>query len=252
MGGALALGLAGGDPAEAQQGTPVDLELVLAIDTSGSVDPWEFNLQLRGIAAAFRDPEVQAAIEGSTPGGLAVTLVQWSGPQEQLATTGWAVLTDGTSATAFAAQTEADGRQFMGRTAIASVLEFATLLLTHNRFDGYRKVIDLSGDGRANEGRAPGDARDAAVAADITVNALPIMTDVADLDLYYRDQVIGGPGAFLLSALDFDDFARAIRQKLLREIGGTPVGEAPADAILGARLAAADRQTPLPPPASDF
>jgi hypothetical protein len=224
--GALALLLGGGEPALAGQGAPVDLELVLAIDTSGSVDPWEFSLQIRGLAAAFRDPRVQAAIAGSTPNGLAVALVQWSGAGEQLSTTDWALIADGTAAADFARRIETSGRQFMGRTAIAGALRFATALILRNPYDGARKVIDLSGDGRSNDGQGLGAARDAAILTGITVNALAVTTDRADLGRYFRERVIGGPDAFAVTAQDYEDFVRAIRIKLLREIGGTPVGDA--------------------------
>ena len=223
--GAVAVLLGGGEPAPAGQGAPIDLELVLAIDTSGSVDPWEFSLQIRGLAAAFRDPTVQAAIAGSTPNGLAVALVQWSGAGEQLSTTDWTLSEDGGSAADFARQIEASGRQFMGRTAIAGALRFATALILRNRYDGARKVIDLSGDGRSNDGPEVGTARDAAILAGITVNGLAVTTDRADLGRYFRETVIGGPGAFVATAQDYDDFVRAIRIKLLREISGTPVGD---------------------------
>jgi hypothetical protein len=224
--GTLALLLWGGAPAAAGQGAPIDLELVLAIDTSGSVDPWEFGLQIRGLAAAFRDPVVQAAIAGSTPNGLAVALVQWSGAGEQLATAGWALVRDRATAADFARQIETSGRQFMGRTAIAGALHFATDLILRNPYDGARKVIDLSGDGRSNDGPDPGPARDAALLADITINGLAVTTDRADLGHYFRERVIGGPDAFVVTAQDYEDFVRAIRIKLLREIGGTPIGDA--------------------------
>ena len=224
--GAVALLLAAGAPAPAGQGAAVDLELVLAIDTSGSVDPWEFGLQIRGLAAAFRDPTVQAAIAGSTPNGLAVALVQWSGAGEQLRTTDWALIEDRGSAAEFARRIEASGRQFMGRTAIAGALRFATALILRNPYAGARKVIDLSGDGRSNDGQGLGAARAAAILAGITINGLAVTTDRADLGRYFRERVIGGPDAFVLTAQDYEDFVRAIRIKLLREIGGTPIGDA--------------------------
>lgn len=211
-------------PGPAAEGIAVDLELALAIDTSGSVDPWEYQLQIQGLVAAFRDPEVQAAIAGSTPNGIAVALIQWSGPGEQVAITDWVLVVDAAGAERFALEIAASGRQYMGRTAIAGALGFATTALLDNRYEGARLVIDLSGDGRPNDGRDPGRARDAAIAQGITVNGLAVMTDIADLDQYFRERVIGGPGAFLVTARDYDDFVRAIRDKLIREIRGTPVG----------------------------
>lgn len=219
----LALAVA---PSPSAAGTPVDLELVLAIDTSGSVDPWEFKLQLQGVAAAFRDPEVQAAIEGATPNGLAAALVQWSGPGEQIMAVDWTKIVDARSAAGFAARIETAGRQFMGRTGLADALQFGIEAFATSPFDGHRQVIDLSGDGEPNDGRAPGAVRDAAVAAGITVNGLAVMTDVPGLDRYFRQHVVGGPGAFLMTAADYQDFVVAIRRKLLREIRGTPLADA--------------------------
>lgn len=224
--GAALLALAVVRSASAADGAPVDLELVLAIDTSGSVDPWEFKLQLQGVAAAFRDAEVQAAIEGATPNGLAAALVQWSGPGEQILAVDWTKIVDARSAAGFAARIEVAGRQFMGRTGLADALQFGIAAIATNRFDGHRQVIDLSGDGEPNDGRAPGVVRDAAVAAGITVNALAVMTDVPGLDRYFRQHVVGGPGAFLMTAADYQDFVVAIRRKLLREIRGTPLADA--------------------------
>lgn len=223
----------------------VDLELVLAIDTSGSVDPWEFNLQILGLAEAFRDPEVQAAIAGSTPNGIAVAVVQWSGPTEQALATPWMLVSDRLSAELLATGIEVMGRQFMGRTGIAGALAYALRMLTNNGFVGHRRVIDLSGDGRSNDPHDPAAVRDAAVAAGITVNGLAILTDVPDLDSFYRAHVVGGPDAFLMIAKDYQDFVHAIRRKLLREIRGTPIGAMPLpDArpqTLGRRLPAASR-----------
>lgn len=214
----LALLLPG--PARAE---PVALELVLAIDSSGSVDSQEFDLQLEGIAGAFRDPRVVAAIEKT--GSLAVTLLQWSSPGHQRITTDWTIVTDAVSAAGFAAALEAAGRQIEGETAIAPALRFAVGLLEDNGLEGTRRVIDLSGDGASNWGEDPDAMRDAAVALGITVNGLAISNEQPALADYYRRHVVGGEGAFLIEARDYVDFARAMRRKLIREIEGTPVGD---------------------------
>ena len=210
-------------PAAAQ--TPVALELVLAVDASGSVDFGEFDLQKQGIARAFRDPEVIAALEGFAPAGVAVALVQWSGRGQQMTVIDWTLVRDRQTAQAFAATVEASGRWLLGETAIANALAFASALLERNRFAGARRTIDLSGDGPTNAGGDPDPVRDAAAAAGITINGLAIVNEFPTLDLYFAEHVIGGPDAFLLIAKDYADFARAIRQKLLREIQGAGLAE---------------------------
>jgi hypothetical protein len=204
----------------------VDLELVLAIDSSGSVDFAEFELQAGGIARAFRDPEVIEAIMGATPNGIAVSVIQWSGRHQHLAVVDWTKVTDRASAAALAATIEATGRVLIGETAIADALQFATEKLTYGPFRGARRIIDLSGDGPTNAGGDPDPLRDAAVWSSITINGLAILNESPTLDLYYADHVIGGPDAFVVSARDYGDFARAIRLKLLREIRGAPLARA--------------------------
>lgn len=211
------LGSAG--PLGAQQ--TVGLELVLAVDTSGSVDNGEFDLQRRGLAAAFRDPTVVAAIRSA--GRVAVSLVQWSGPDEQGVDVAWFTVSDGQSAAALANRIDATERRYYGTTAITALLYDAVAMLRANRIEGLRQVIDISGDGPNNSGQDPDRVRDWAVAAGITVNGLAILNEDSTLDRYYRDHVIGGPGAFLIDARDYRAFAAAIRAKLIREIRGAPV-----------------------------
>ncbi len=209
--------LAGG-PAS---GRAVDLELVLAVDASASVRYGEYSLQMRGLAAAFRDPAVAAAIRAGTPGGLAVSLVQWSGVDAQAVLVDWALVEDPASAAAFADRIDAAPRGVRaGGTALGDAVLFGLAVLAANGFQGRRRVIDVSGDGRANVGTAPALARGRAVAAGVTVNGLAILDEEADLDRYYADNLIGGPGAFLQTADDSADFARAIRRKLITEISG--------------------------------
>jgi hypothetical protein len=202
---------------------PVDMELVLAVDVSGSVDPPEYELQTRGLAAAFRDPEVQAALQAPGRHGIAVALIQWSGRFQQAEAIGWTLVRDAPSAEALARRLETMKRRFQAETGIANALAFAFRQLRQNPFAGGRQVIDISGDGPSNVGPPPDTVRDAAVAARITINGLAIVNEIPTLDLYYADHVIGGPDAFLLVAKDYEDFARAIRRKLLREIESTPI-----------------------------
>jgi hypothetical protein len=227
--GLLVALLAGGGPLGAQPLTPVDLELVLAVDASGSVNDREFELQTHGLAEAFRDPEVQAALQAPGRRGIAVTLMQWSGQFQQVVSVDWTLVHDPPSAIAFARRTEATERRFTAETGIANALAFGIRLLEQNRFTGGRRVIDISGDGEANSGGAPDPVRDAAAAARITINGLAILDEIPTLNLYYADHVIGGPDAFLIVAKDSRDFTRAIRQKLLREIQSAPLArrEAP-------------------------
>jgi hypothetical protein len=220
----LAILLAGGTVARADIG--VDLELVLAVDGSGSVDFGEFALQARGIAQAFRDPEVIEAIEGAAPKGIAVAVIQWSGRRQHLVTIDWTHITDAESARELATRVDAMGRVLIGETAVADALRFAQEQLASGPFQGTRQIIDLSGDGMTNAGGDPDPVRDAAALAGITINGLAILNESPSLDRYYAEHVIGGPDAFVMPAKDYDDFAQAIRHKLLREIRGAPLADA--------------------------
>jgi Protein of unknown function (DUF1194) len=210
--------------AYAQSQDEVDLALVLAVDSSGSVDFGEYDLQTEGIAGAFRDPEVIEAIERGAPKGIAVSVVLWSGRGQQRVAVDWTRVRDRASADALAARIEAMGRGMLAETALGEALRFAIDRLERSPFTADRRIIDISGDGRSNVGKDPDAYRDAAIAAGITINGLAILHDDLTLDLYYADHVVGGREAFVTTAHDYDDFARAMRHKLLKEIGGTPLG----------------------------
>ncbi len=209
--------------------TAVDLELILAVDASGSVSEAEFDLQVRGLAGAFRDPDVVAAIRDAGPTGVAVALVQWSSPGQQIVAVDWSVVSDGDSAAALAQRILGAGRLIMGETAIGDALAFSMGLLTTNEFAGRRRVIDVSGDGETNWGPSPDRARDRVVAAGITINGLAVANEQPALGEYYRAHVIGGTGAFVVAATDYADFARAIRIKLIQEMRAGPISYAPSD-----------------------
>jgi hypothetical protein len=204
-------------PARAQ--TSVDLQLVLAVDTSGSVNQARFELQKQGYAAAFRDPRVLQAIRSGPTQAIAVMMFQWTGPELQVPVIEWRVIRDQRSAEAFAAAIDDTTRQlFSGGTSISGAIDYGVSVLKSSPYRGARRVIDVSGDGSNNRGRAVTLARDEAVAAGITVNGLPILALEPDLDRYYYDHVIGGPGAFMIPAKDYEHFGAAVLRKLVLEI----------------------------------
>jgi hypothetical protein len=212
----------------------VDLLLVLAADVSRSIDDEEFNLQRRGYANAITDPEVLSAILGGKHNGIAVTFIEWASAGEQKVVVDWTIIRDGEAAAAIASAIMAAPRSFAGRTAIGAAIDFAVERLRAAPATAERRVIDVSGDGTNNSGRSVTEARDEAVAAGITINGLAIVNDRSTpgfayhtqppggLPKYFVENVIGGPGAFLISVNDFHSFADAITRKLVTEIAGTP------------------------------
>lgn len=211
----------------------VDLELILMVDASGSIDDDEFRLQRLGYANAFRNPRVVGAIGSGPLGRIAVAYVEWTGPFLQVPVVEWTVLSTAASVEAFALQLEQVPRQlFSGGTAVGHAILYGTRSIETNAFDGARRVIDVSGDGPVNRGLSAALARDQAIAQGVTINGLPILSDYRTLDVYYLDNVVGGPGAFSVPARSFRDFSASILSKLVREIAGT--GEpAPAQAAAG-------------------
>ena len=199
--------------------TAVDLQLVLAVDASGSVDQQRFELQMQGYVAAFRDPRVLQAIQAGATQAIAVTMVQWTGPALQIQVLPWTLINDVTTANAFAAAIMSTPRRlFSGGTSISGVIDYAVPLILESPFTGARRVIDISGDGSNNRGRPAASARDAAVRAGIIINGLPILALEPGLDRYFVDHVIGGPGAFVIAAESYETFADAILKKLIREM----------------------------------
>lgn len=197
----------------------VDLQLVLAVDASGSVDQRRFELQRQGYVAAFRDPRVLSAIQAGSTQAIAVTMVQWTGPELQIQVLPWTVLRDATTAQTFAAAIAATPRRlFSGGTSISGVIDYAVPLFLESPFKGARRVLDISGDGSNNRGRPAASARDQAVRAGIVINGLPILALEPALDRHYTDHVIGGPGAFAIAAESYETFADAILKKLIREM----------------------------------
>jgi len=219
--------------------TDVALALVLAVDTSGSVSDDRFELQKQGYAAAFRNRQVLKSIRSLTTQSIAVTMMQWTGPELHVQTVEWRVAKDEASVNALADAIEASKRQlFGGGTSISGAIDYSRVLLAAGPFFGIRRVIDISGDGANNRGRAATLARDEAVRDGISINGLPILSLEPNLDRYYYNNVIGGPGAFMVPARNYDTFADAIIKKLITEIAGAapimqrPSSIAPSDAEL--------------------
>lgn len=200
---------------------PVDVELVLAVDASGSVDEEEYMLQRAGYAKAFSHPRVIDAIRSGVHRAIAVTYVEWTGPGLYEKIAGWTLINDTKSAKGFADLLFTTPRElFSGGTAVGDAIIYSTTLFDDNGFEGARRVIDISGDGPTNKGRPASWARDQAVRQGITINGLPIIDEYYGLHVFFLDHVIGGPGAFAIPAKDFASFQSAVLSKLIREIAG--------------------------------
>ncbi len=206
----------------------VDVELLLLVDVSRSMSERELEIQRRGYAEALVSSDVLAAINSGMLGSVAIAYVEWAGRTSHRIVQDWAIIRTREDAEAFAdviALTHSPG---MRRTSISSALTVGADYFAQNDFAGLRRVIDVSGDGPNNDGGPVIMARDAVVAQGITINGLPLMTrdgmggmwTIDNLDQYYRDCVIGGPGAFVVPVLDWSEFAAAVRKKLVLEIAG--------------------------------
>lgn len=204
----------------------VDLELVLAVDASGSVDDGEYTLQLEGIAQGFRDATVRRAIRSGPTKSIAVNLLVWAEPQIPKDTTGWFVITSDAEAEHFAATVATFPRRQSGSTAIGEGIAAALRAIDGNDVEAARAVVDVSGDGRESVAREftvlVGQARAMALSRGIVINGLAIQNEVSDLADYYRRNVQAGPDSFVMTAKDYEDFAEAMRLKLLREIEYRP------------------------------
>ncbi len=229
----LACGVA--RPASAQ--TVVDLQLVLAVDCSNSVNDVRFELQKQGYAAAFRNPQVIRAIGSGAVQAIAVTMVQWTGPFHHAQVVPWMLIKDSASAHAVADAIARSERELFGGhgTSISGAIDTGVMLLSQSPFKSSRRTIDISGDGRNSSGRPVIRARDDAVAAGIGINGLPIMSLDQTLDRYFHSFVIGGPGAFMIPAANYENFADAIVKKLILEIAANE--DAPTMKEWGAVLA---------------
>lgn len=229
LGVLLPLG-AGPAAAQAEGSQPVDLELVLLADSSSSIDDREIFFQRQGYADAIRHPDILSAISLGHDGRIAVTYVEWGDQDSQEVVVPWTIIDGQEAAAAFADSLMSQPRKAFGRNAIGSAITFAHLLIESNGINGFRRVIDLSGDSANSWNGIPLEAaRQSAIAADIVINGLAILCrDCSgrpvyyDLEEAYRRDIIGGPAAFVVTADDMDSFATAVRKKLLLEIAGVP------------------------------
>jgi hypothetical protein len=202
----------------AARAADVDVALVLAVDVSGSVDAGEYQLQHEGIARAFENPGVVAAIRNGPHGAIDVTVIEWSDRDKQVVTVPWTRVGDAKTAAAFAAAVRASKRSSAGLTAIGDAMLAAGAALRNAPDHATRRIIDVSGDGMANIGPPPNEVRDALVKDGVAINGLAILKTEPWLDSYYDQYVVGGDHSFLLKVSDFQSFATAIEQKLLGEI----------------------------------
>jgi Protein of unknown function (DUF1194) len=215
----------GGSPDRTSAQVEVDLALVLAVDVSRSMNFVESQLQRHGYVEAFRSPAVAEAILGGPLGQIAVAYVEWAGEDHQRAIIPWTVIDSPAASLAFAEALAVRPIGNAKKTSISGAIDFAASLFDPRRIEAERRVIDISGDGANNDGRAVSEARDEAVANGIVINGLAIEVGrqpgddgLESLAPYFRDCVIGGPGAFTMTIVERDQLARAIRTKLLREI----------------------------------
>jgi len=208
--------------------TPVDVELVLAVDVSYSMDPEEQALQREGYIEAIRSREFMQALKQGMNAKVAVTYFEWAGAQDQKIILPWRLISGPESADAVADEIARAPYRRASRTSISGALQFAMPLFEGSGYRGIRKVIDVSGDGVNNNGMPVALIRDEVLAKGITINGLPIMLkrpnlggmDIENLDVYYEDCVIGGPGAFVISIKERSKFREAIRTKLILEVAG--------------------------------
>jgi hypothetical protein len=217
-------------PAVARAAEDVDLLLVLAVDVSRSIDATKFQLQREGYAAAVADPHVLEAIPSGRTGRIGLTFVEWSGVGAQKVVIDWTTIGDADSAKGFGDRLLEAPRSFADRTSISGAIEFAMGQLDKAPYEAARRTIDISGDGTNNAGRDVAMLRDEAVAKGITINGLVILSDnpmswnpdhtnpPGGLANYYRNNVVGGPSAFVMVAENFNSFGQAIIKKMIAEV----------------------------------
>jgi uncharacterized protein DUF1194 len=208
----------------------VDLLLVLAADVSRSVDEKKFRLQREGYAAAIADPRVVRAMTGGPKGRIALCFIEWASNNEQVVVVDWVSVGGSAEAESVARRVRDAQRAFLGRTSISAAIDYSMMHLGRSPFQAPRRVIDVSGDGTNNSGRPVTEARDEAVAAGVTINGLVILSEVplptnplhthppGGLTAYYENNVVGGAGAFVVEAQNFESFGQSLISKLIKEI----------------------------------
>jgi len=248
---ALGIGLLLGLPAAtgASANEEVDVALVVAVDISNSMDPEEQALQREGFIEAFRSPEVHRAIRNGMLGKIAVTYFEWAGTHIQHVVVRWTVIDGPESAHAFADALSRSPPRRGPRTSISGAIDASVRLLEDSGIEALRRVIDVSGDGANNQGRAIAEARDDALDKGIVINGLPIMLkrasgawDTENLDVYYRACVIGGPGSFIIPITERSQFAEAVRTKIVREVAAAGFTVVPVQATPALDCAAEERR----------
>jgi len=230
----VAAAITGIRPARAAEA--IDVALVMAVDVSRSIDEDEARLQREGYRMAVSDPVVIAAIRGGMIGAVGIAYVEWAGIEYQRTIIPWRRIASAADAEAWAAELAAAPRASLSWTSISGAIRHSRQVMAECPWEPTRKVIDVSGDGVNNSGPPADRQRDAAVAEGITINGLPIVNDrptfgrlpPVPLDDYYRENVIGGDGHFMIVAEDFESFGVAVKRKLIREIAGLPAGSIPA------------------------
>lgn len=213
-------------PLPAHAAMPVDLQLVLAVDVSRSIDEVEAELQRRGYVEALTNERVIDAILSGEHKRIALCYTEWAGSHYQVVVVDWSMIDSPAAARRFSDKLAEAPRTSQSWTAVGAALAFAAQRFDTSGFDSKRRVIDISGDGRTNDGPAAELVRDKVVAQGIVINGLPVMMNRTNfgrppdtgLDRYYEESVIGGPGSFMIAAESFEDFGRAVRSKLIREI----------------------------------
>jgi hypothetical protein len=213
--------------AQSAEKTTVDLALVLAVDVSLSIGEGEAGLQRVGYVHALREKKVIDAIHSGPVGKIAVTYVEWSSPYHQTIVVPWRIISDEKSAKAFADELDHSPIKSGSTTSISGAIDFCTKLLKKTNYEATRLVLDISGDGYSDYGRPVTTARDEAVKQGVTINGLAVMNEdpkknaaPPDLDIYFRDNVIGGPGSFYMIARNLDGFSKSVLHKLVLEIAG--------------------------------
>lgn len=222
--------MAGATAARAE--TAVDLQLVMAVDVSRSIDEVEAELQRRGYIEALTNDRVVDAIVSGEHRRIALCYTEWAGTHYQVVVIDWTVIDSAASARRFAEKLAEAPRTSQSWTAVGAALAFAGQRFDNSGFTSRRRVIDVSGDGRTNDGPPAELVRDRLVAQGIVINGLPVMMNRQNfgrppdtlLDRYYEENVIGGPGSFMIVASNFEDFGRAVRNKLIREISSNGIG----------------------------